>query len=56
MLTGKKGLILQKLLQQTKIARLEGSTHKLLDRIAKSDLLILDDFDLVNLDQLQRLA
>ena len=29
--------------------------HKLLDRIAKSDLLILDDFGLVNLDQQQRL-
>ncbi|WP_028071496.1 ATP-binding protein, partial [Sphingobacterium thalpophilum] len=27
----------------------------LLDRIAKSDLLILDDFGLVNLDQQQRL-
>lgn len=29
--------------------------HKLLDRIAKADLLILDDFGLVNLDQQQRL-
>lgn len=55
MLTGKKGLILQKLLQRTKIARLEGSMHKLLDRIEKSDLLILDDFGLVNLHQQQRL-
>ncbi|WP_262709475.1 IS21-like element helper ATPase IstB [Sphingobacterium thalpophilum] len=54
---GKKVLYfnLQKLLQRTKIARLEGSMHKLLDRIAKSDLLILDDFGLVNLDQQQRL-
>lgn len=57
MLTGKKVLYfnLQKLLQRTKIARLEGSMHKLLDRIAKADLLILDDFGLVNLDQQQRL-
>ncbi|MGJ1211196.1 ATP-binding protein [Sphingobacterium multivorum] len=54
---GKKVLYfnLQKLLQRTKIARLEGSMHKLLDRIAKADLLILDDFGLVNLDQQQRL-
>ncbi|WP_433863990.1 ATP-binding protein [Sphingobacterium thalpophilum] len=53
---GKKVLYfnLQKLLQRTKIASLEGSMHKLLDRIAKSDLLILDDFGLVNLDQQQR--
>lgn len=46
---------LQKLLLKTKMARLEGTLHKLMDRISKSDLLIVDDFGLVNLDQQQRL-
>lgn len=46
---------LQKLLLKTKMARLEGTLHKLMDRISKSELLIVDDFGLVNLDQQQRL-
>ena len=46
---------LQKLLLRTKMARLEGTLHKLMDRISKTDLLIVDDFGLVNLDQQQRL-
>ncbi|MGJ1412847.1 IS21-like element helper ATPase IstB, partial [Sphingobacterium thalpophilum] len=46
---------LQKLLLKTKMARLEGTLHKLMDRISKTDLLIVDDFGLVNLDQQQRL-
>ncbi|MGJ1194648.1 IS21-like element helper ATPase IstB, partial [Sphingobacterium siyangense] len=46
---------LQKLLLKTKMARLEGTLHKLMDRISKADLLIVDDFGLVNLDQQQRL-
>ena len=37
------------------MARLEGTLHKLMDRISKADLLIVDDFGLVNLDQQQRL-
>lgn len=37
------------------MARLEGTLHKLMDRISKTDLLIVDDFGLVNLDQQQRL-
>ena len=37
------------------MARLEGTLHKLMDRISKSELLIVDDFGLVNLDQQQRL-
>lgn len=46
---------LQKLLLKTKMARLEGTLHKLMDKISKTDLLIVDDFGLVNLDQQQRL-
>lgn len=46
---------LQKLLLKTKMARLEGTLHKLMERISKADLLIVDDFGLVNLDQQQRL-
>lgn len=46
---------LQKLLLKTKMARLEGTLHKLMDKISKTDLLIIDDFGLVNLDQQQRL-
>lgn len=34
---------------------MEGTLHKLMDRISKTDLLIVDDFGLVNLDQQQRL-
>lgn len=37
------------------MARLEGTLHKLMDKISKTDLLIIDDFGLVNLDQHQRL-
>lgn len=46
---------LQKLLMRTKMARLEGTLHKLLERLAKMDLLILDDFGIISLDQQQRL-
>lgn len=46
---------LQKLLQRTKMARLEGTLQKLMDRLAKTDLLILDDFGIVCLEQQQRL-
>lgn len=37
---------MQKLLMRLKVARLEGSIIKLLDKIAKTELLILDDFGL----------
>lgn len=37
---------LQKLLIKTKMARLDGSIIKLLNKIAKADLLIIDDFGL----------
>ena len=45
----------QKLLAQTKMARIDGSIFKLFGRIAKVDLLILDDFGLANLDKKQQM-
>jgi DNA replication protein DnaC len=45
----------QKLLQHTKMARLEGTIHQLLQKIAKTDLLILDDFGLIHLEMQQQL-
>lgn len=46
---------MQKLLLRTQMARAEGTLIKLLERIAKSELLILDDFGLTHLDQQQQL-
>lgn len=46
---------MQKLLLRTKMARAEGTIIKLFDRIAKADLIILDDFGLTHLDQQQQL-
>lgn len=45
----------QKLLQKTKMARLEGTIHQLLQKINKADLLILDDFGLVHLEKQHQL-
>lgn len=45
----------QKLLIKTKMARLEGTILKFLDKAAKTDLLILDDFGLTYLEQQQRM-
>ncbi|MCM4174306.1 ATP-binding protein [Arenibacter sp. TNZ] len=45
----------QKLLAQTKMARIDGSIFKLFGRIAKVELLILDDFGLANLDKQQQM-
>jgi DNA replication protein DnaC len=45
----------QKLMLKTKMARLEGNAIKFFDQIAKTDLLILDDFGLTHFDQQQRL-
>lgn len=39
-----------------KIARLDGTYHKLLKRIERAELLILDDFGLTSIDQLARTA
>lgn len=45
---------MQKLLAKLKIARLDGSILKLFDRIAKTDLLIIDDFGLTALQGQQQ--
>lgn len=46
---------LQKLLLKTKMARAEGTIYKLLENIAKTNLLILDDFGLIHLEGQQQL-
>jgi DNA replication protein DnaC len=45
----------QKLLIKAKMSRLDGSLLKFFDKIAKTSLLILDDFGLTHLDQQQQL-
>lgn len=45
----------QKLLQRTKMARLEGTIHQLMQKISKTDLLILDDFGLTHLEKQHQL-
>jgi DNA replication protein DnaC len=45
----------QKLLMQLKINRMDGSFLKFFDKIAKTSLLILDDFGLTRLEQQQQL-
>lgn len=44
-----------KLMKTTKLARLDGTIHKLFTTISKQDLLILDDFGLTHLDNQQQL-
>lgn len=44
-----------KLMQRLKVARIEGTVFKLFDKIAKTDLLILDDFGLAYLDKKQQM-
>ena len=45
----------QKLLMQTKMARIDGSFLKFFDKLAKASLLILDDFGLAHLDKKQQM-
>ena len=45
----------QKLLMQTKMSRLDGSFLKFFEKLAKANLLILDDFGLSHLDKLQQM-
>jgi DNA replication protein DnaC len=45
----------QKLLLKVKMARLDGSVLKFFDKLAKTSLLILDDFGLTHLEQQQRI-
>ena len=46
---------IQKLMQKTKMARIEGTIYKFFEKIAKTNLLILDDFGLVHLEKHQQL-
>jgi DNA replication protein DnaC len=46
---------MQKLMMKLKIARLEGSINKTLEKLAKTDLVILDDFGLSPLEGQQQL-
>jgi DNA replication protein DnaC len=46
---------MQKLLLKIKMARLEGSLHQFFDKLAKIQLLILDDFGLTHLDKQQQI-
>lgn len=45
----------QKLLMKTKMAHLDGSFMKLYDKLAKANLLILDDFGISHLDKKQQM-
>jgi len=45
----------QKLLLKTKMSRIDGTIYKLLEKISKTELLILDDFGLTHLEQQQRM-
>jgi len=45
----------QKLWIQTKMARIDGTIFKLFDKIAKADLLIIDDFGLCHLEKQQQM-
>jgi len=54
---GKKVLYfnIQKLMLRLKMTRVDGSIYKLFDKIAKTDLLIIDDFGLTHLDKQQQI-
>lgn len=45
----------QKLLMKTKMSRIDGSFLKFFDKLAKANLLILDDFGLAHLDEKQQM-
>lgn len=40
---------------RTKMARVEGTIHKFFTKLAKTELLVIDDFGLTRLDQQQRM-
>jgi len=46
---------MQKLMAKLKIARLEGNSISMFDKLAKTDLLILDDFGISKMDNQQQL-
>lgn len=45
----------QKLLMQTKMAKIDGTIIKLFDKLSKTNLLIIDDFGITHLDKAQQL-
>lgn len=45
----------QKLLMQTKMAKIDGTIIKLFDKLSKTNLLIIDDFGIMHLDKAQQL-
>lgn len=45
----------QKLLIKTKMARIDGTIYKLFEQLAKTDLLVMDDFGLTHLEKQQQL-
>lgn len=46
---------LQKLLLRTKMCRVDGSIYKFMEKLSRTQLLILDDFGLTHLEQQQRM-
>lgn len=46
---------MQKLMHKVKMARIEGTVHKLFEKLAKTQLLILDDFGMAYLDNQQQM-
>lgn len=46
---------LQKLLLRTKMSRIDGSIYKFMEKLSRTELLILDDFGLTHLEQQQRI-
>lgn len=46
---------MQKLLLKLKLSRIEGTVHKLFDKLAKTSLLIIDDFGLTHLEKQQQI-
>ena len=46
---------LQKLLLKTKMSRIDGTIYKFFEKLSRTDLLILDDFGLMHLEQQQRM-
>jgi DNA replication protein DnaC len=45
----------QKLLIKTKMARVDGTIYKLFEQLAKTDLLVMDDFGLTHLEKQQQM-
>ena len=46
---------MHKLMLQTKMARIDGTIYKFIEKLAKTELLIIDDFGLAHLDKQQRM-